>query len=467
MTQRLIDQRLKHQALDPYHYTLSLLQQIEEQAWLDQQHLEDIQQQFLSLLRDTIIQYCQGDSSSVKIETGERLMLSILYCVDTYISSLNNPQKALELLISVGVKRIHEQGLDLVNKCWQETKMLYPKILKMDIDNQAYQSTIDEALPECIEHYDPDFAAHDLMGGSMDYPLLFDDMQVQGIFYIRNYIYSLALENRFCHRFSLNDIKQLLYDYGKLYQIDYQEELINIFEIVLGNAIFSILAGNTPVEIRITPIQLHYLKEKLMRLDEHQCRSQIKEAIENLISELDIKDQDERKYIRKYLRVLPPRVLSAIKNDSLHNLVILERETDDNQDIIYDSGNTMNNESFRALLEEIRVASDPSLKAQVIIEGIQSLGDFIDVLESDFLYEQDYDILFDKLGDLELALLAKLLFVEEIRADRDSFGLQSAARDKDAYWEWQRQYCRFVLSLDEKQRKKIEGLISVSLASGK
>ncbi|NLO20452.1 MAG: hypothetical protein GX119_00425 [Syntrophomonadaceae bacterium] len=449
--------------LDPYHYTISLLQRVEELAWLDQQHLEHIHQQFLSLLKDTVIRYSQGDSSSIKVETGERLMLSILYCVDAYISNLNNPREAIEILSTVGVKEVHRRGLELVNQCWQETKTLYQEILKLDIDNEAYQSTVDEALPACIEHYDPEFASNDTMG-SIDYPLLLDDMKVQGIFYIRNYLYTLVLENKFCHRFSLNDIKELLSDYGQLYQIDYKEALINIFEIVLCNSIFSLLSGNRPTEIRMTAIQYRFLRDKLMGLDEPKCRSQIKEAIESLIAELDIEDQNEKNYIREYFGVLMPRLLSALNNDSLHNVVILEREATNTQAIIYDAGKTMNNESFCTLLEEISVASDPSLRAQVIIRGIHSLGDFIDVLESDCLYDQDYWILFSQLGDFELALLAKLIFIEEMRAEADAFDLYSAAEDKDAYWDWQKQYCRFAQSLNEDQLNRIEGLITASLA---
>jgi hypothetical protein len=179
--------------------------------------------------------------------------------------------------------------------------------------------------------------------------------------------------------------------------------------------------------------------------------------------QLKIQKQDEKGYIRKYLTVLMPRVLSALKNDSLHNLVIIEREAEDTQEIIFDAGKMMNNEDFCALLEAIQDASDPWLRAQVIIKGSSSLGDFIDVLESGYLYQEDYHTLFGKLGNMELALLAKLIFVEEIRVEASSFDLYSASVHKDAYLEWQKQYCRFIQSLSKDQRDRIEGLISAQL----
>jgi hypothetical protein len=301
------------------------------------------------------------------------------------------------------------------------------------------------------------------VGGSIDYPLLFDDMKVEGILYIRNYLNTLTLENRFCQHFNLNDINQLLSDYGQLYQIDHKEALVNVFEIVLGNAIFSLMAGKSPLEIRITPMQYHVIRDKLMGLDDCSCRCQIEEAVESLLVQLKIQKQDEKGYIRKYLTVLMPRVLSALKNDSLHNLVIIEREAEDTQEIIFDAGKMMNNEDFCALLEAIQDASDPWLRAQVIIKGSSSLGDFIDVLESGYLYQEDYHTLFGKLGNMELALLAKLIFVEEIRVEASSFDLYSASVHKDAYLEWQKQYCRFIQSLSKDQRDRIEGLISAQL----
>ena len=53
-------------------------------------------------------------------------------------------------------------------------------------------------------------------------------------------------------------------------------------------------------------------------------------------------------------------------------------------------------------------------------QGQQLTGRFIDVLESGYLYQEDYHTLFGKLGNMELALLFKLIFVEEIRVEASS-----------------------------------------------
>lgn len=36
---------------------------------------------------------------------------------------------------------------------------------------------------------------------SIDYPLALDDMDVKGIYYVKNYIESIDIENRFCNLF--------------------------------------------------------------------------------------------------------------------------------------------------------------------------------------------------------------------------------------------------------------------------
>ena len=55
-------------ALDPYHYTLSLLQRSQELALLDESHCILLYQQFMDLLREWIIKYCQGIAVRLKLK---------------------------------------------------------------------------------------------------------------------------------------------------------------------------------------------------------------------------------------------------------------------------------------------------------------------------------------------------------------------------------------------------------------
>ncbi len=457
---------LKKDRLDPNQYTLSLLKEAERLGVMDKQTVNAIQQQFMVLLGELIIKYTQGGSTSVKVETGQRIMLSLLYCIDARTQSFAIPQDAINILTSSSIKEVYQAGLEMVESCLRESEQNYKGIIdkKLDIPNEAYQSTIDEALPDIFENYDALFAAHDTMStmAGIDYPLLFDDMKMQGIFYIKHYILTLDLENHFCRLFPLEDIKQLLSNYGRVYGVDYREALINIFEIILTNSIFSILVGNKAGELCITPLQLADLQEKFKDADNAQCLSIIAEAVEALIEKLSIKQPELQEYMRDFTAVLMPRFLCALENNTLANVVILEDENNVQAEIIFNEGDGLDNDSFCSLVEEIMEHSDPAEKAGIINSGIRTLGDFIDVLEADCLYGEEYRVVFDTLEDLELSVLARIVYMEELKADPSNFSL-SGAVIQPAMRQWQIEYSRFMQSLSSERLTSIEKYIHFPL----
>ncbi|KUG04093.1 hypothetical protein ASZ90_018500 [hydrocarbon metagenome] len=451
---------LKREYLDPYHYTLSLLKEAERLDLMSQKTIGEIHKQLMILLGESIIEYTGGESTSVKIENGESIMLSILYCMDACTRSFPHPRDAINLLITSSIKDIYKGGLEIVELCLRETEILFQetKKNKLDIPIEAYQSTIDKDLPDFFRNYDVLFGAHNTMA-TFDYPLLFDDMKIQGIYYIRQYLAKLAIETSFCHLFALQDIRKLLCDYGRVYRIDYKEALINIFEIVLTNSIFSVLSGNKAREIMISKIQFDYLQEKLQGLDQTQCLAHVNEAVEHIISELAIVKPELREYIRKLKGVLMPRFLCARENGSLTNVIILDLDDNHQADIFFDEGNRLDDDTFRSLVDEIMDQAKTAEKVDLISSRIQSLADFIDVLEAECLYGDEFTALYDTLGDLELSILGRIVYMEELRADPSSFSLLLTAEEQSANMQWQIEYRRFMRGLSLERLKSIEKLI--------
>lgn len=460
---------LKKDRLDPNQYTLSLLREAESLGLMDKQTVNAIQQQFMVLLGELILKYTKGGSTSVKVETGQRIMLSLLYCIDNYTQSFAIPQDAINILTSSNILEVYKVGLEMVESCLRESEQNYKEIRdkKLDIPNEAYQSTIDEALPDVFENYDALFNAHDTMStmAGIDYPLLFDDMKMQGIFYIRHYILTLELENNFCRLFALEDIKQLLSNYGRVYGLDYREALINVFEIIMTNSIFSILAGNKAGELWITPLQLAHLQEKFKDADTAQCLSIIAEAVEALIEKLSIQQLELQKYMRDFTLVLIPRFLCARENNTLANVVILEDENNVQAEIFFNEGDGLDNDCFCSLVEEIMEHSDPTEKAGIISSGIRTLGDFIDVLEADCLYGEEYRAVFDTLEDLELSVLARIVYIEELQADPSNFSLLNAVI-QPGMRQWQFEYSQFVQTLSSERLTSIEKYMHFPLKAG-
>ncbi|OPY61804.1 MAG: hypothetical protein A4E56_01816 [Pelotomaculum sp. PtaU1.Bin065] len=449
--------------LDPNQYTLSLLKEGRRAGLIDRRTVDNIQSQIMSLLASLIIRHTKGESTSVKVETAQSIFMSMLYSIDACMSNFNKPEAAVSFLETHSVEDAYKKGFALVVSCLTKTKALYQgvKDKKLSVPIKAYHSTIDEALPEFFRSYDVVFKAHDTMAG-IDYPLLLDDTRVNGIFYIKQYLEKLEIENQFCSLFNNKDVGKLLADYGRVYRIDYREALINVFEVLITNSVFSVLSESEANKLNISRYQYELLLDKFKGLDHSQCSSLIRKAFEALAADLRVDQPRLKAYIHNSTSVLMPRFLSALDHGYLDHVVVLESEENHQFDIIFDEGKSMDDGSFRSVVRQIMECTDPVEKTAIITSSIHSLGDFIDVLEANCLFEDEFSALFNALGDMELSILARIVFMEEIRNEPTGFSVRNAA-EKPMERQWQTEYARFLLSLSADRIRAIEQYINSSL----
>jgi hypothetical protein len=476
--------RLDQRRLDPHHYTLSLLQQAYRLQLIEQSGLDSIQSQVMELLALAIMRYNRGESSSVTNETAQRIMLSLFYAIDAYMHSLDNPDEALQQLQSQRLASIYNQGLAIIESCLLSTRQMYQNLQeqRLKVNNIAYQSTLDEALPDFFEHYDVRFSAHETMA-SIDYPLFRDDLKVSGIFYIRNYLRRLSLEDSFCRRYSHQEIKNLLASYGRTYRINTNEALINIFEIVATNAVFSLLAGNPSQQLLISEAQLDMLYKMLSALDEIERQTMLEDQVKLLLQDTERLQNDSnptpdepwaawlpipslKQLMEHLIAMIMPRLNKALEYGHLDNVAIVSSKAaaPDKSRTFFTPGVKMDDESFRNLTEELIACQDGAGKADLIVSRCQSLIDFIDILEADCLYEDEYQILYSRLGNMELALLAGMVFPEEIRISGKDFSLRALAGQSFGYL-WQEEFSGFLQSLPDHRIKLIEHCIHSNLDS--
>lgn len=456
---------LKRHRLDPSHYTLALLREAYRLGLVSQETVDGVQGQVVTLLGETVLKYTQGDSSSVKVETAQRLLGSIYYAIDAVSRSFADPEDALAILTAGQVKDLYQNGLVLIEECVAECRRLYNDVVqnKLDVPNVAYHSTID-SLPLFFRHYDMRFNAQDTMA-DMDYPLLFDNMRIEGCYYIKQYLEKLILETSFCRLFDLQDINKLLRQYGRVYGIDYKEDLINIFEIVLTNAIFSVLSGHRAARLIISEHQFHTILSRLECADQNQVSTMLSGAMETLMASLRITDPDLQNIIWRFHSVLMPRLISALENSNLNNVVIVDTLESPSNELVYDAGRRMEDKRFRNLVAEIMLCSETNRKIAIINKEIHALEDFIDMLEAECLFEDEFDALYRTLGDVEISLLARWVFAEELRLNPTGF-VFAAQAEKRLDAEWQSALSRFISSLDPDRREAIEVWLQADLATG-
>ncbi len=461
MAQNNIDKTAAFMNIDSNQYTLSLLQAGVNSGLIDESALVRIRTAIMQLGQETILKYTRGESTSVKTETAASILTSILYTIDACLLNLADHDQALQHLGSGDIKNIYQAGYDLINSCIEEAQALYHEVAhsKLQVEIYAYNTTIEEALPEFFALYDPVYNAHDTWA-NIDYPLLFNDISTQGIFYIRQYLENLQFENWLCSRFDPEDINILLNNFSRVYRLDYRETLINILEIVLTNSIFSVLSGGSALNLNISRSQFEFLDASIKELSPPLCLALINQAITTLCEELRIEDREIRNYVGKYASSLLPRLISARENDNLMNVIIVNFDNTQIPNIVWNEGRRLSDEEFRKIIDEILTCPDGAAKADIIHSEVNSLSDFIDLLEADCLFGSEFSDLFRILGDLELSMLIQIVYIEELRIGQAA-PLSRIFEAKPLDIPWQQELASFLLGLDKARIETIENLLSL------
>ncbi|HYF75409.1 MAG TPA: DUF6179 domain-containing protein [Candidatus Nitrosocosmicus sp.] len=451
---------IKSENLDPNQYTLSLMKEGLRTGLMDRQSIYGVQEQVMQILKGLIAAYTKGESSSVKTETAEGLLNSIYYSVDACVSGFDDPEAGIALLKMGNVKGIYNEGLEIVDSAFKEARLHCRGLVKnkLDVPLEVYNTSVTESLPEFFQNYSIIFGAHDTTC-SLDYPLIFDDMNVRGVFYISNYMANLQTETDFCRLFSKADIDKLLTVYGRTCRVDYKEAPVNLFEIVANNSIFSAVSGNSAAELKITRQQYEIIRERLKGRDYGQMGNIIETAVDKLITDLGIGQPGLKDYICRYSRDFVLRVLNAAENDNLCNIAMVYAEGKlPGRRNAFVEADRLNDARFRYLVQRIKSCNTAQEKVSMIMSEVSSVEDYIDILDAGCLFGDEYQTLFAALGDIELAVLAKTLPTDELRSSRPDLSVLEIEENETA-GEWQSEYLRFVRGLDGKRKKKVEELI--------
>lgn len=424
------------------------------------EELLNMQEELAALLKELIVKYTGKLCSSVKEDTAIKLLNSILYSIDAYENYNQNKNSLIKADISL--KEKYDSGLEIIKINLEESKMLFDEIKasKLEIPLAAYNDTIDDGLPQFFKYYDILFAAQDNII-TIDYPLLFDDMSLTGIFRIKQYLEKLNIETSFCNLFDGSTIRKILSYYGKKYHIDYKNTPFNVFEIIINQCIFSVLTGKFSNALTISKLQFENINKKLSGKNKEQIIQIIDNAFVNLINLLDIKDLNLIDYINKYKPNFESRFQNIFESGYLKNMVILSDEDTNEKKIVFKEGKRLSDEQFSKLVDEIMGCGNVEDKINIISSNIHSLEDYLDLLDSYCLFDDEYTEVFKKLGNMELAALGKTVFYDDLRCSSFSLAQDNLIKyRKAAETEWQEYYIDFISSLSDKKRNSIEQLIN-------
>ena len=404
-----------------------------------------VQQDIGSLLKEKIKKYCKGLSTSVTVEVGEQLLEAIYYTIDANFANNFNMEEAIDLFKRNSIGDLYKEGEAKLKDLFENIKELYKRVCENKYNTEliAYNDTLDE-FGKSFDTYDIEFNPQDI-DASVDYPLIFGDLDKRGIYYVKDYLEVIDIENRFCNIFDNEEVETLLDINAKRYQLNYRDLLTNVFEIVINNTILSIIVDDDFEDFYIYREEINYLKNNL---NIENVEQKVNESVEKMISLLNIKDSELLKYVNLYKYRFVDQLKLAINQNNLESMAVicdeyLEISKDLNKNKFIIDQNILSDEELRKILEEIEEESDLNKKVEIIKTKINSFEDFNDILKADCFYGEEYNLLFDSLDEVELCLLVRVMFYEEIEMGKFNL-LKEIFKDATYDYTWQECYVEYM-----------------------
>lgn len=387
-------------------YLYAVLRAGEEAGIVSAEEIADLQCDLWALLAKRTQRFTMDDSSSVPVETAQRLLHSVCFCIGLELWGSGGLQRAARRLIAAGVSPLFEKGRGRVKELLRKGRGLLEELKNTayPTNNRAFRDTVFHALPAFFAHYDPDFLAHEIPC-SIDYPLSYAVEGLEGVQYINEYIHRLLLENGFLARFDAEYVRRLLRGYCR----EPDEQLINLFEPVFTNAVGLALLQKDCMALNILDGDRYALLLLLRGCSGEELALRITEAVGRVCETAGIgNDSAVRAYLAHAGRELCARITLQLKQDDLRGLFPSFGEAR-RVTFAYTDGEPMPDEDLRALIEEMRTCRYTEDKLTMLKRQVKSLRDYIELLPECF-EEEEYAQAFAPLSEEELAALLRLLY---------------------------------------------------------
>lgn len=326
MNELEIKSKINKLNLDEKNYFESLIREAYNNEMITETEIINLQMDIIQLLDGRVYKYNGMDNSSVRKEIVEEINKSNYYTISIYLKKFNNPDDALEKIKSSNLNELYYNGRKQIDRMLNIIRVIYAKVKqnKLKTNNQTYNDTIIGGIQGFLKIYDPDFKAHDIKI-TADYPLYNNLIgKLDGVEFIKEYIYSFYLENEFCGIFLDKKIERLLYAYSE----DYKDLIINIFEIVLFEAIACKLVKRNIYDLEITSFELNQINNLFRNKSKEDIKKIIKRMYEKICEEAIPDKKDLQEYIERNLSYVTQVVINNAKQNTLDKIFITQKFLD-------------------------------------------------------------------------------------------------------------------------------------------
>lgn len=296
-----------------YNYTQTLISEALRVNLIPMETVDDLQMQIMGRMEELMREYTHGESASMKEDEAKGLLSSVFFTLDAYLFGYHDPMYAISAVQANSVNEMFQGGQQQIKTLICETISFYVQVKKSRIqtDNTAYNKTIDEEVREFLEKYDYRYAAQSIVR-PMEYPLAFEtSSSSRGIYYIKNYLKKLNLENCFLNYFEAEEQALLFETYAKKEGTTTTDMRVNLFSVVMNNAFGAAILGKYTGILTLTEEEIHILEEKLYRKTSRELSDMTQKAMETMLTDLPISSPEPAGYLRKYGKVFLSLLIHA------------------------------------------------------------------------------------------------------------------------------------------------------------
>jgi hypothetical protein len=345
-----------------------------------------------------------------------------------YLKSIPNMEDKINLLKAEEMANLFYSGMDLTESLVKNAKVLLDKLRSdgMKINNYAYQDTISTGLSEFFHDYNIEFHAYDIPC-SIDYPLCRNITNLLGVEFIYEYLNRLTMEQSLLRNFQEDRVNKLLKGYDK----ESEHMLLNLFELVLTNAIGCELLEKDILELNITQEERLWLQSRWKGLNTGEIKIKLEDALKEVSRKLKF-DKDTIIYSQTVLFQIAVRFHHNLETGTLDKLLLSFTERDTGDEVLIDN-NGMADEMLRKVIDEIRGCRLVYHKVQIIHNNVRSIRDMEALLEECF-YEEEYVEVYGLLSEAERCILKKSIW--------DAAGREDLV-DSDYLKDWQKSLLKY------------------------
>jgi hypothetical protein len=387
--------------LSSTHYFASLLREAASRGLLSREEQRSIRVQMMQIMEYLATRYTAGASTSIRVETAQSLMGCAMYSIGHTLKRLPDTDAALDELRHMPLKSLFDRGQAQLRELLARAKEQYAALLKNSIPlvSQTWQSTLHTGLAEFFAAYHVYDAAQD-SPGLIDYPTALPLEDAAGVEFITRYLKRLALEDSLIRRWPVDEVNGLILAGGAV------EAPVNVFSLVLTNALGIILCGHHPDTLNLRREDCAVLRERLNGLAAAPMRRLLRDNTNTLCKNLGIRDSALLRYMSDAAASLVPSIRNALVTKTLSRVFLTVKAAA--SPVFFHDAPRMDDKQFRSLVNEIADCRYASDRVELVRMNVASVADLIDLFEAHCLTQGDMAAVLQTLGDDALAMLLHL-----------------------------------------------------------